>query len=139
VNIVVTVLWDAIMSVVPLLQQSPTIIMEPQVKCYCDLMAAACTGSLLTACSMRGMDDGGSNIVCIKTVVHVLTSLHHFHSTMPLLTRNSIHATLFHVPESNFVVSNLSAIVWHKYSVKHNVFAWLTAGNTEQYAVYNHV
>jgi hypothetical protein len=68
---------------------------------------AACMGSLLTAWSMRGMDDGRSNVVCITTWVHVLISLHHFHSTMPLLTCNSIHTTSFHVPESNFVVSYL--------------------------------
>jgi hypothetical protein len=28
-----------------------------------------------------------------------------------------------------------SATVQHKYSAKHSVSAWLTAGNTEQYAV----
>jgi hypothetical protein len=70
VNIVVTVLWDAV-SVVPVLQQSPTLTMERQVKCYCNLTAAACMGSLLTACNIRGMDDGGSNVVCIRTGVHV--------------------------------------------------------------------
>ena len=32
-----------------------------------------------------------------------------------------------------------SAIVQHKYYVQHSVSAWLPAGNTEQYAVYNYV
>jgi len=65
VNIVVTVQWDA-MSAVPVLQQCPTLTMEPQVMCYCNLMADACMGRFLTAWSMRGMDDGGSNVVCIQ-------------------------------------------------------------------------
>ena len=34
-------------------------------ECYCNFMATAWMGGLLTACSMRGMDDGGAAMLCV--------------------------------------------------------------------------